>query len=138
MNINELDSLLIDLNPAENSPEVCDLINGHNASVVAFSQGLAITAITSLLVDKGIVTEGEMEAKLNECLTQADRQARALYANAQALLEFVKSDSEFNSELKKMHDSVNNDTSSEEAEQNLSAKIVNVFPSEDGVNNTEE
>ena len=99
-------NLMLDTNP-DYSPELNDAINMHNGSIVAFSQGVTLSSLLTILIKKGIITEEEFSEELNSQISISN-QYSVLENNRDVLVSCMEQDAEYMAQMKTLHDALEN------------------------------
>ena len=137
-NTKTLTDLMLDTNP-DYSPEINDAINMHNSSIVAFSQGVTVSSLLTLLINKNIISEEEFANEMNRQIGLSD-QHNVIMSNREILLSCIEQDAEYMAELKSVHESL----AERDGEQiNMfddgdGAKILDIFQPNDNSNESNE
>jgi ABC-type transporter Mla subunit MlaD len=89
MTINDLYKFQIPNNP-DLSDSIDHLIDVHNDSITRFANGITLQAIAKILVQKGIVTNNELEEELNACLNNHIDEFNNIIENYNAIQDYLK------------------------------------------------
>lgn len=128
-NLTNMADLIIDASKFEDLDEnAMEVISSHNAMVVTLSHGFTLTALTQVLINKGIMTAEEFAESFSSVLDPT--RLAILTKNRDEILQYIESTKDYMDALKDMHANMTPPEASGQIEE---FEIPDMFTEEDDI-----